>query len=161
MGGKAESKAITPEQSEMLFLRAVSAVSIHRKRALTKLQNSPDPGEEWLIEHGDLMESALDWMVKAYPELPDMDRISKLEEVFRAVEHMGKPVEHMDYTVIDSHMGDLPEPLKDSLRDTMKNGVRTGIPRPSETNQAKATNTAIANFEKWPRRCVKEQFTAG
>ena len=65
---------------------------------------------------------------------------------------MGKPVEHMDHTVADSHdhMGDLPEPLRDSnsLRETMKSGVRTGIPRPDETNQTKATNTAIANFEK-------------
>ena len=124
--------------------RAVSAVSIHRRRALTQLQNSPDPGEGWLVEHGELVESALDWMIKAYPKLPDRDKISKLEEVFRAVEHVGKPVEHMDHTVVDSHMGDLPEPL----RDTMKNGVRTGIPRPEETNQAKATNTAVANFEK-------------
>ena len=123
-------------------------MSIHRRKALPKLQNSPDPGQVWLVEHGDLMESALDWMIKAYPKLPDRDRIAKLEEVFRAIEHMGKPVEHMDHTVVDSHMRDLPEPLRDSLRDTMKNGVRTGIPRPAETNQAKATDTAIANFEK-------------
>ena len=122
VGAEMEGKVITPEQSELLFLRAVSAVSIHRRKALTQLQNSPDPGEEWRIEHGELMESALDWMVKAYPELPDRDRILKLEEVFRAVEHMGKPVEHMDHTVVDSHMGDLPEPLRDSLRDTYVHG---------------------------------------
>ena len=124
MGGEIESRVITPGQAELLFLRAVSAVSNHRRRALTQLQNSPDPGEEWLVEYGELMESDLDWMIKAYHRLPDRDKISKLEEVFRAVGHMGKPVEHMDHTVVDSHMGDLPEPLRDSLRDTMKNGVR-------------------------------------
>ena len=148
VGGEVKSRIMTPEQSELLFLRAVSAVSIHRRKALTQLQNSPDPGEDWLVEHGELMENALDWMIKAYPKLPDRDKIAKFEEVFRAVEHMGKPVEHMDHTVVDSHMRDLPESLRDSLRDTMKNGVRTGIPRPEETNQAKATDTAIANFEK-------------
>ena len=148
VGGAVQIREVTPEQAELLFLRAVSAASIHRRRALTQLQTSPDLGEKWLVEHGELMESALNWMIKAYPKLPDKENISKLEEVFRAIEHMGKPVEHMDHTVVDSQMGNLPEPLNNSLRDTMKNGVRTGILRPDETNQAKATNTAMANFEK-------------
>ena len=78
----------------------------------------------------------------AYPNLPDRDKIGKLEEVFRSIEHMGKPVEHMDHTAVDSHMSDLPEGLKNSLRDTMQYGVKTGIPRPEETNEAKATSTA-------------------
>jgi hypothetical protein len=125
-----------------LFLRAVSAVSIHRKSALTMQQNTPDPGQQWLEEQGKLMESAVQWMMQAYPALPDRDRISKLEEVFRSIEHMGKPVEHMNHTVVDSHMSDLPPALKNSLRDTMQYGVKTGIPRPAETNEAKATTTA-------------------
>jgi hypothetical protein len=66
------------------------------------------------------MESAVQWMMQAYPALPDRDRMSKLEEVFRSIEHMGKPVEHMNHTVVDSHMSDLPQALKDSLRDTMQ-----------------------------------------
>ena len=60
MGGEVKSRMMTPEQAELLFLRAVSAVSIHRRRALTQLQNSPDPGEKWLVEHGELVERALD-----------------------------------------------------------------------------------------------------
>ena len=135
-------------QAELLFLRAVTATSVHRKRALTKPQNSPDPGQPWLEQHGELMGSVVRWMDKAYPLLPDHNKITKLEEVFRAVEHMGKPVEHMNHTVVDSHMGDLPEALKNSLRDTMKNGVRTGIPRPEKTNVTKAGATAKQYADK-------------
>ena len=87
-------------------------------------------------------------MEKAYPLLPDHNKITKLEEVFRAIEHMGKPVEHMNHTVVDSHMGDLLEALKDSLRDTMRNGVRTGIPRPETTNVTKAGVTARQYADK-------------
>ena len=88
------------------------------------------------------MESALSWMGLAYPKLPDRSKIGKLEEVFRSIEHMGKPVEHMDHPAVDLHMSELPADLKNSLRDTMQFGVKTGIPRPEETNEAKATSTA-------------------
>ena len=140
--GADSTESLTAKQAELLFIRAVLAVSVHRKRALTKPQNSPDPGQEWLLEHGELMESVVKWMEVAYPKVPDKDRIIKLEEVFRAVEHMGKPAEHMNYTVVDSHMGDLPEALRNSLRDTMQYGVKTGIPRPNVTNEGKPTSTA-------------------
>ena len=63
-------------------------MSVHRKRALTKPQNSPNPGQEWLLEHGELMESVVKWMEVAHPKVPGKDRIIKLEEVFRAVEHI-------------------------------------------------------------------------
>ena len=92
---------VTSEQADLLFLRAVTAASVHRRNALTLQQNTPDPGQEWLVEQGDLMESAVDWMGLAYPNLPDRDKIGKLEEVFRSIEHMGKPVEHMDHTAVD------------------------------------------------------------
>ena len=133
-----------PPQAELLFLRAVTAASAHRRKALTQQQNTPGPGQKWLVEQSDLMENAheVDWKGVAYPKLPDRDKIGKLEEVFRSIEHMGKPVEHMDHTAVDSYMSELPEALKNSLRDTMQYGVKTGIPRPEETNEAKATSTA-------------------
>ena len=59
-------------------------MSVHRKTALTKPQNSPDPGQEWLLENGALMERVMKWMEMAYPKVPDRDKITKLEEVFRA-----------------------------------------------------------------------------
>ena len=40
----------------------------------------------------------------------------------------------------------LPEALKNSLRDTMKNGVRTGIPRPEKTNVTKAIYKMRASY---------------
>ena len=133
---------VSPEQAELLFLRAVTATSVHRRTALTQQQNTPDPGQKWLVEQGELKESAVDWMGLAYPKLPDRCKIGKLEEVFRSIEHMGKPVEHMDHTAVDSHMSEVPEALKNSLRNTMQYGVKTGISRPEETNEAKATSTA-------------------
>ena len=121
---------------------------MHRKRALTQQQSTPDPGQEWLEEHGDLMDNALHWMEQAYLELPNKDVLPKLESVFRAIEHMGKPVDHMDHTIVYTHMADLPEALKNSLRDTMQNGVKTGIPRPEFTNEVKSSNTALEYADK-------------
>ena len=66
---------VTSEQAELLFLRAVTAASVHRRKALTLQQNTPDPGQEWLVEQGDLMKSAVDWMGLAYPNLPDRDKL--------------------------------------------------------------------------------------
>ena len=57
--GGCESSQVSAAQAELLFLRAVSAVSIHRKSALTMQQNTPDPGQQWLEEQGKLMESAV------------------------------------------------------------------------------------------------------
>ena len=75
--------AVSPEQAELLFLRAATAASVHRRAALTQQQNTPGPGQKWLVEQGELMESAVHWMGLAYPKLPDRNKVSKLEEVFR------------------------------------------------------------------------------
>ena len=62
------------------------------------------------------MESAVSLMGLAYPKLPDRSKISKLEEVFRSIEHTGKPMEHTDHTAADSHMSELPAGLKNAIR---------------------------------------------
>ena len=69
----------------------------------------------------------------------------KLDEVIRAVEHMGRPAPHMDNTVISTHFGNLPPVLSENLRETMTNGVNTGVERPKETNAAQASATAMKN----------------
>ena len=130
------------EQAEVFYFNAITALIKHRKTAMTAVQDAPDPGEEWMKQHGDSMVSVVQWMKLAYPSMPDRDRMQRLEESIREVEHMGKPAPHCNHTVVDAHMAELPDELKETLKRCLRNGIFTGIEWPKETTSAEASMTA-------------------
>ena len=134
---------IDKRQAEIFYFNAISALIKHRKGAMTKSQDAPDPWEQWMKQHGDIMVSVVKWMKVAFPDVESSQRMQKLEECIREVEHMGKPAPHCDHTVIDTHLAELPEMLKDTLRISLRNGIYTGITQPASTTSAKASKTAL------------------
>ena len=55
---------------------------------------------------------------------------------------MGKPAPHCNHTVVDAHMAELPDELKETFKRSLRNGIFTGIERPEKTTSAKASMTA-------------------
>ena len=96
-------------------------------------------------QQGEIMISEVQWMLQAYPNMADGDRMQRLEVSIREVEHMGKPAPHCNHTVVDAHLAELPEELKETLKKSLLNGIFTGIKRPDKTTTAKASLTAIQN----------------
>lgn len=76
-----------------------------------------------------------------------MDRIKLLEEMYRSLKQNGKAHPNMNHGVVESQFSELPDALRETLSDTMQFGVRTGIPTPEHTTQAKESKTARENRE--------------
>ena len=114
----------------------------------SEIQGSAEPTDEWVKEYGVLMHEMLRWMPLAYPDLPKMEYVNKMEEIFRAIRQQSRTAPHMDHTTVDRFFLDLPEKLRNQLKSTMQHGVQTGIPRFSKTNSAIPTATATRNAKK-------------
>ena len=133
------------EPTEVFYFNAITALIEQCELAMTEVQDAPDPGEAWMSQHGDIMISVVNWMLKAYPCMADGDRMQRLDESIREVEHMGKPAPHCNHTAVDAHLAELPEELKATLKQSLRNGVFTGIQRPTKTTSAKASMSATQN----------------
>ena len=148
---------IDKQQAEIFCFNAISALIKHRKGAMTTSQDAPDPGEQWMKQHGDIMVSVVKWMKVAFPEMESSQRMQKWEECIREVEHMGKPVPHCDHTVIATHLAELPEVLKDTLRVSLRNEIYTGVAQPESTTSAKASKTALQHSSAaWKQNLMRK-----
>ena len=86
------------------------------------------------------------WAEVVWAEEPAVDRMRLLEEMYRAgalkQNGAGRAHPDMHYTVVKSLFSDLPGTFKITLEQTMRSGVKTGIPQPGKTVRSKASKTA-------------------
>jgi len=108
--------------------------------------------------HGELMAAVIRLFQAAYPEVPAQMRMGKLEEVLRA-HHPGRAAPHLDPTNL-SFFENIPHDQQEVLRNTMTEGVRTGIPRGESNASAKSTETALDNEEDVNGNCRKFALNA-
>ena len=96
---------------------------------------------------GEIVGEQVRWAQVAWSEEPPMDRVKMLEEMFRTLRQNGKAHPNINHGVVESQFSELPTALKETLSNTMQFGVRTGIPTPEKTTQAKESKTARDNRE--------------
>ena len=136
---------VSKEDAFVLLRRAMRAQIQHQMQQFSGRQSSTDPGMDWLNEHGEIMQETVRWAEVAWADEDPGSRVKMLEKLYRAMKQHGRAHPNVYAENVEAHFSDLPSELKETLEDTMRYGVHTGIPTPEQTTHSRSSMTARHN----------------